>query len=101
MKKNSTIPETGTPAAPVAGVPESKAQPSLAMQIVVGVAMQNGIPDYQALADAAGMTRPQVSRYVRGLAQPSLENFFRLCRAAGVRVSMTNSLRSSLVVKIE
>lgn len=52
------------------------------------IARANGLTTLQALADKAGMKRPQLSRYVAGNDSPSLENFLRLCEAAGAKIEI-------------
>ena len=55
------------------------------------IARQNGIRSHKELAERAGMDRAQVTRYLSGKIQPSLENFVRLCRAAGAKVTVSTS----------
>ena len=82
-------------------VKNSRREAGLAMRCVIDIAILNGITTYQALADASGMDRPQVSRYASNLIIPSLANFLRLCEAAGVSISISNLLKKGgVVVKI-
>lgn len=94
------MPETATAEPQNSAVLESKKNAAMLMQALVGIAIANGIKDYQALADKAGMTRPQVSNYARGNSQPSLQNFMRLAKAAGAEISVTNALKESVTIKI-
>lgn len=100
MKKEN---RTNAPVSPTgeAGATESIRKSRLLMQALVGIAIQNGIHDYQALADKAGMKRPQVSRYAAGKVQPSLENFMRLATAAGAKISIQNDLMEGIVIEIK
>lgn len=79
---------------------ESRRRAALLMQAIIGCAIANGIKDYQALADKSGMTRPQVSNYARGKAQPSAENLLRLAAAAGAQITVTNGLKEGPHIKI-
>lgn len=56
------------------------------LQSLAGIARQNGIRSHKELAERAGMDRAQVTRYLSGKIQPSLENFVRLAKAAGAKV---------------
>lgn len=93
---------TTAPVSPTgeAGATESLRKSRLLMQALVGIAIKNGIRDYQSLADKAGMKRPQVSRYAAGKVQPSLQNFMRLAIAAGAKISIQNDLMEGIVIEI-
>ena len=58
------------------------------LQTLRTIAAENGLPTVQAWADAAGISRPRLSEYMRGVKSPSLEKFLRLCSAAGVEVNL-------------
>ncbi len=98
-ESNRTVAEMPTASPKGLAVLESKRLASLAMQCVVGVSIANG-QDYVKLADAGGFSRQQVSEWARGIKSPSLENFLRLCKAAGVRIEISNALVEGMTVRI-
>lgn len=66
-----------------------KEQAELLLAAAKEIAQANGM-NLTEWAVAAGFPRQQVSRWMNGRSGISLENFLRICRAAGARIEIIN-----------
>ena len=78
----------------------AKQKSSLAIHATIGIAMKNGCASIEEMAGKMGVKRPQLSRWAGGGQQPSLENFFKMCEAAGAVVSIENGEDDSPKLKL-
>ena len=64
------------------------------IETVLAIARSNGIPDIKSLAEKMGVSRPQLSRWIHRRQSPSLDNFLKICEAAGAEVVVRQKNKS-------